>query len=87
MTQITGNDLAQILSVLGVTTTGINTMADLLNPVKLFPNSYQSLTVAGTSFKNAIPIYVDSSGSVNQTLLTELPSYVLTGDIPERTYI
>ena len=44
MTQITGDDLAQILTVLGVTTVGITTMADLLNPLKLFPNSYQSLT-------------------------------------------
>jgi hypothetical protein len=87
MTQITGNDLAQILSVLKVTTVGINTMADLLNPVKLFPNSYQSLTVPGTSFKIPIAIYVNSSGSVNQNLLTELPRYVLTSIIPERTYI
>jgi hypothetical protein len=87
MTQITGNDLAQILSVLKVTTVGIDTMADLLNPVKLFPNSYQSLTVPGTSFKIPIAIYVNQSGSVNQNLLTELPSYVLTDIIPERTYI
>ena len=87
MTQITGNDLAQILSVLKVTTVGINTMADLLNPVKLFPNSYQSLTVPGTSFKIPIAIYVNQSGSVNQNLLTELPRYVLTDIIPERTYI
>jgi len=87
MTQIAGNDLAQILSVLKVTTVGIDTMADLLNPVKLFPNSYQSLTVPGTSFKIPIAIYVNQSGSVNQNLLTELPSYVLTSSIPERTYI
>lgn len=87
MKQITGNDLAQILSVLKVTTVGIETMADLLNPVKLFPNSYQSLTVPGTSFKTPIAIYVNSSGSVNSNLLTELPAYVLTDIIPERTYI
>ena len=45
MTNITGNDLKQILSVMKVTTEGITSLADLLNPVKLFPNSYQSLTV------------------------------------------
>jgi hypothetical protein len=45
MINITGNDLKQILSVMKVTTEGITSMADLLNPVKLFPNSYQSLTV------------------------------------------
>jgi hypothetical protein len=87
MNQISGNELNQILSVLGVKTIGISTMADLLNPVKLFPNSFQSLTVAGSAFKNPIAIYVDNSGAVNQNLLTVLPEYVLTDQIPERTYI
>jgi hypothetical protein len=74
MTQITGVALDQILSVMGVTTAGIETMADLLNPVKLFPNSYQSLTVPTKYGSRAI--YVNASGSVNQLLLTELPPYV-----------
>ena len=52
MTQITGANLAQILAVFGVTTVGIETMADLLNPLKLFPNSYQSLTAQMTTFQN-----------------------------------
>jgi len=78
MQQITGNDLAQILSVLKVNTVGIETMADLLNPVKLFPNSFQSLTVSGSAFKKPIPIYVNSTGSVNETLKTELPPYVMS---------
>ena len=78
MTLITGNDLAQILSVLRVTTVGIATMADLLNPVKLFPTSFQSLTVSGTAFKRTIPIYINNTGSVNDTLKTELPPYVLS---------
>ena len=75
MTQITGVALDQILAVMGVTTVGIETMADLLNPVKLFPNSYQSLTVP-TKFGSR-GIYVNASGSVNQNLLTELPPYVI----------
>jgi hypothetical protein len=75
MTQITGQALDQILSVMGVTTTGITTMADLLNPVKLFPNSFESLTVT-TKFGTR-GIYVDSSGSVNQSLVTQLPQYVV----------
>ena len=78
MTQITGTDLEQILTVLQVTTSGIETMADLLNPLKLFPLSFQSLTVSGTSFKIPIAIYVNSSGSVNQRLVTELPPYVMS---------
>jgi len=76
MTLITGNDLKQILSVLGVTTTGIATMADLLNPVKLFPNSFQSLT-APTKY-GPVAIYINSAGSVNTNLKTELPPYVMS---------
>jgi hypothetical protein len=75
MTQITGQALNQILSVMGVTTAGITTMADLLNPVKLFPNSFESLTVT-TKFGTR-GIYVNSSGSVNQSLVTQLPQYVV----------
>jgi hypothetical protein len=45
MTQITGSDLAQVKNVLGVTTPGISNMADLLNPAKILPNSYTSLTM------------------------------------------
>jgi len=76
MTQITGNNLKQILQVLGVTTVGIETMADLLNPVRLFPNSFQSLTVPTKWGERAI--YLNSSGSVNTTLKTELPPYVMS---------
>jgi len=75
MTRITGNALTQILSVMKVTTTGITSMADLLNPVKLFPNSFQSLTVP-TKF-GLRGIYINSAGSVNQNLIGELPEYVM----------
>ena len=76
MTQITGTALDQILTVMGVTTVGITTMADLLNPVKLFPNSFASLTVP-TKFGSR-GIYTNSFGSVNQNLITELPEYVMS---------
>ena len=76
MTQITGSTLAQILSVLNVKTVGITTMADLLNPVKLFPNSFQSMTVPTT---NGIqPVYLTSAGDVNAELATQLPAYVVS---------
>jgi len=75
MTQITGTGLQQILQVMGVTTTGINNMAELLNPIKLFPNSFQSLTVPTASGPRAI--YVDISGAVNTSLESQLPSYVM----------
>jgi hypothetical protein len=75
MTKITGEDLQQILSVLKISTDNINTMADLLNPVKLFPNSFQSLSVVTGNGVRAI--YVSASGSVNTNLLSELPQYVV----------
>jgi hypothetical protein len=74
MTQITGNDLAQVLSAMGMTTVGINTMADLLNPAKLFPNSFQSLTVPTAN--GSLPMYTNAAGSVNPSLKTALPPYV-----------
>lgn len=75
MTKITGTNLDQILSVLKVTTVGITTMADLLDPTKLFPNSFLSLTVVTSNGNRAI--YLNASGSVNTTLITELPAYVV----------
>jgi hypothetical protein len=76
MTNIVGTDLAQILSVLGVTTVGITTMADLLNPLKLFPNSYQSLTAPTAN--GPVAIYLDPAGSVNSQLIQLLPPYVVS---------
>jgi hypothetical protein len=76
MTQITGTDLEQILTVLQVTTVGIETMADLLNPLKLFPLSFQSLTAPTQYGPRAI--YVNTIGSVNQQLVSQLPAYVIS---------
>jgi len=53
---------------------GINNLADLLNPLKLFPNSFQSLTTPTANGPRAI--YLNSSGAVNTALATELPPYV-----------
>ena len=75
MTRVTGDALAQILKVLKITTQGIETMADLLNPVLLFPNSYQSLTVVTANGPRAV--YINSAGSVNTNLEQELPPYVI----------
>jgi hypothetical protein len=75
MTTVTGTDLAQILKLLRVTTPGIVTMADLLNPYKTFPRSYITLTAPTTSGLRGI--YVDTAGSVNSNLATSLPASVL----------
>jgi hypothetical protein len=85
MQNITGTDLDQVLAIFGVTTPNITTMADLLNPVKIFPNSFPSLTVRTynqdtTSVLRAI--YDNSQGAVNSKLLIYLPSYVLLLSAP-----
>ena len=53
---ITGADLADILVPLNCATSGITSLVDLLNPIKLFPTSYESLTV---------PVYNSQSGATN----------------------
>ena len=61
---IIGVDLADVLIPLNCKTQGLTTLADLLNPIKLFPNSYQTLTVPlynsttlPTNSKTYYPIY------------------------------
>lgn len=94
MQLVTGQALQQVcdifgitLPVVGVNTTaqpqnpGLSTMADLLNPVKIFPTSFASLTVT-TYNQNTTSelraIYLDSTGNVNSKLIEYLPRYVIT---------
>lgn len=93
MQLITGVALQQVCDILEITlpVTGVNTtqpqnpgltsMADLLNPVKIFPTSFASLTVR-TYNQNTTSelraIYLDATGKVNSNLLQYLPRYVLT---------
>jgi hypothetical protein len=65
---IVGVDLVDILIPLNCKTQGLESLADLLNPMKLFPNSYKSLTVpiynaspSPTNSKTYYPIYNDAS--------------------------
>jgi hypothetical protein len=75
MTQVTGSELQQVLDLLRVTTPGITTMADLLNPLKIFPRSFNTLTApTANGFRG---IYINSLGAVNSRLATELPASVL----------
>jgi hypothetical protein len=76
MTQITGTPLTEILQILGVTTPNITTMADLLNPYKIFPTSFQTLTFTGTNGVSQ-NIYVNSTGTVNATMQQYLPAIAL----------
>jgi hypothetical protein len=71
---ITGNDLLDVVIPLNCQTTGLDSLADLLNPKKLFPNSYMTLTVPvfnaspqPTNSKTYYLIY-STSGGVNSQL-------------------
>jgi hypothetical protein len=75
MTTITGSSLAEILKLLRVTTPGLTTMADLLNPVKIFPESFNTFTAPTVNGLRAV--YLNSAGTVNSALETELPVDVL----------
>jgi hypothetical protein len=72
---LVGVDLADILIPVNCKTEGLNSLADLLNPMKLFPNSYQSLTVpiynaspSPTNSKTYYPIYIESG--INPALIS-----------------
>jgi hypothetical protein len=75
MKKITGVNLANILKALRITTAGLDTMADLLNPVKLFPNSYLSLKVVTVDGEQ--PVYVNTN-TINPNLISLLPPYFMS---------
>jgi hypothetical protein len=71
---ILGVDLSDALIAINCQTKGLNTLADLLDIKKLFPNSYSTLTVPvyngfpnPTNSKTYYPIYID--GGVNSQVL------------------
>lgn len=74
---IIGENLEEVLAPLQCTTQGLDSLADLLDVKKLFPNSYQSLTVPKynselglpTNSKTYYPLYI--SGGVNEALTTQ----------------
>jgi hypothetical protein len=71
---ITGANLTDVLAILGVRTTNINSMCELLDPKKIFPNSYASLTMPTPS--GDVLIY-DDEGSVNDIIADTLDSALL----------
>lgn len=82
MTQITGQDLAQVKSVLGVSTPGINSMADLLNPAKILPNSYTALTMPTPDGLRGIYASADSVNTNLEKFLQDPNAPEYTGDDP-----
>jgi hypothetical protein len=74
---IVGDSLNEVLIPLNCKVRGLESLADLLNPQKLFPNSYQTLTVpvynttqSVTNSKTYYPIY--SGGGLNSNLTSPL---------------
>ena len=65
---ILGQDLKDVLVSLNCKTVGLESLADLLNPIKLFPNSYKTLTV---------PVYNTVGGPANSKIY--YPIYVNDG--------
>jgi hypothetical protein len=72
MTMVTGDCLADVLSILEVTTPNIDDMADLLNPAKILPTSYPSL-------KFGDQLIYGPDGSVNSAISQELNATTVTG--------
>lgn len=85
-----GENLQQILAPLKCVTPGLTSLADLLDVKKLFPNSYQSLTVPKynselglpTNSKTYYPIYL--SGGVNEALTTDAMNDYVGVQTPKR---
>ena len=75
MTMVSGDDLAQILSILDVTTPNINSLSDLLDPKKVFPLSY--LTLQTPSPTGPVPIF-NTNGSLNSSVQPIVNSYLPT---------
>jgi len=74
---VVGDSLNEVLVPLNCKVRGLESLADLLNPIKLFPNSYQTLTVpvynttqGPTNSKTYYPIYVN--GGLNSNLRSPL---------------
>jgi hypothetical protein len=85
---VTGNDLTDVLIPLNVQTTGLQSLADLLNPIKLFPNSYASLTVprysTATSAANSKVYYnIYASGALSPNVRVFNYGTYLTSILPD----
>jgi hypothetical protein len=72
---VTGDDLIIVLDILDCTTPNITQMCELLNPVKIFPTSYSSLTLPTP---NGPVLIYDTTGAVNSAIAPILNSGTLT---------
>lgn len=89
---VKGIDLAEILVSLNCNTTNLDSLADLLDIKKMFPNSYQTITVpvynanpGPTNSKTFYPIYTTDSVNgalTNPTLTQQIGTIVPPGTPP-----
>ena len=82
LTRITGADLAQVKSVLGVRTAGIDSMADLLDPAKILPTSYTALTMPTPDGLRGIYAANNAVNTNIERFLQDPNAPVYTGDDP-----
>ena len=74
---VSGDELANILRILDVWTPNINTLADLLNPAVMMPNSYPSLTTPTADGPRAIYITPPPEPPVDYDNLTPEQSQLI----------
>ena len=77
---VTGDELANILRILDVWTPNINTLADLLNPAVMLPNSYPSLTTPTADGPRAIYITAPVEPPVDYDNLTPEESQIILSE-------
>lgn len=75
---ITGTDLIDILAILDTALPNIQKLSDLLNPVKLFPSSWPSLTVATPG---GAALIFTSNGATNPDIETTVQSVVVNASV------
>jgi hypothetical protein len=73
LTTVTGADLADILEILNVTTPNITNLAQLLDPVKMFPLSYDTLLTPSLDGNKFI---FDPAGNVNSSISPIVDSFL-----------
>ena len=77
MRQVTGEGLQNVLDILDVTTPGFDStnpevnMSQLLDPVRVFPNSYRSLL---TPIDNGTALIYDADATVNPAIIVQNPT-------------
>lgn len=82
MEKVTGVELQQVKNVLGVTTPGINTMADLLNPSKILPTSHTALTMPTPDGLRGIYTTANTVNTNLERFLQDPNAPAYTGDDP-----